>query len=194
MIDLESIANRITTALYNETDLSEVEKAKIEYGLSLTLGITITLAIALILAIILRAVPQTLIVFGAAMSLRVFYGGAHCSSYDRCLVLSLVVFISAAVLVKYLIGILSVEILTGVYAGLVLFVLTYLLIRNVKLVVIILLANGITAGLSCLIKGSVAQWPMFAVAVGHFIQVAMSTGPGLWLVGIFDGAKKSVED
>lgn len=194
MIDLEGIANRITAALYNDTDLCEVEKAKIEYGLSLTLGIAITLAIALILAIFLRAVPQTLILFGAAMSLRISYGGAHCSSYDRCLVLSLVVFLSAAVLVKYLSGILSVEILTGIYAGLTLFVLIYILVRNAKLVMIILLANGITAGLCYLIKGSVVQWPVLAVAVGHFVQVAMSTGPGLWLVDLFDGAKKSVED
>lgn len=193
MIDLEGIAHKLTVALYENSELNELEKAKIEYGLSLTLGICITIALALILAVFLRTIPHTLILLGSALSLRIFSGGAHCTSFSRCLFLSLVVFVPAAVLVKFLSGALPTDILTVSYLGLVLLVLIFMLLKSVKLAILVLVVNGI-AGVVCYIcRGEFQPWPMFTVGTGLFIQAAMLSKPGQWLVDKFDSMLKSVE-
>lgn len=192
MINLEGIANKITSALYDNAGLDEVKKAKIEYGLSLTMGVALAMAMALIFAVILKTVPQTLALTLSALLLRIFSGGAHCSSYDRCLVFSLLVFVPVSVLVKYLSGALAGDVLMGAYLGILVLMFLYLLFKNYKLSLLVLLANGVVIALVYALNKEFLSAPLFAIGTGMFIQTTMLTKLGYWFVRQVDMLLKSV--
>mgnify|MGYP000876384997 CR=1 FL=1 len=191
IIDLEGIAHKLTTKLYGETDLDEVEKAKIEYGLSLTLGVGLALVVSLGFALVLGTVGYTLILFASTMALRIFSGGAHCTSYDRCLALSLLVFVPGAYAIKVA-GALPFQTQLAAYAGLSLLSLFYLVFKSVKLAALVLLINALALGLCYLLTGGLAPQALLSLAVGIGFQTAMLTRPGQWLVGLADKVLKFV--
>lgn len=191
IINLEGIAHRLTTKLYGSTDLDEVEKAKIEYGLSLTLGVGLALVVSLGFALVLGTVGYTLILFASTMALRIFSGGAHCTSYDRCLALSLLVFVSGAYAVKVA-GALSPQVLLAMYGGLSLLPLLYLVFKDAKLAGLVLLINGLAMGLCYLLAGGLAPQALLSLAVGICFQTAMLTRPGQWFVSQADRVLKIV--
>ena len=82
MIDLEGIAAKLANSLYGDSDMDEIEKAKIEYGFSLTIGLALTIVLALVPAAILGTFFSTLMLMMAALVTRLFSEG-HCTSYSR---------------------------------------------------------------------------------------------------------------
>ena len=74
MIDLEGIAAKLANSLYGDSDMDEIEKAKIEYGFSLTIGLALTIVLALVPAAILGTF-STLMLMMAALVTRLFSGG-----------------------------------------------------------------------------------------------------------------------
>lgn len=186
MINLEGIANKLTNALYKDSEFDEMEKAKIEYGFSLVLGVGLTLMAALVLAALLGTIPYTLILFLSAMSLRLFSGGAHCSSYDRCMLCSLLVFVPASVLVKLLVNNLDPELLMAGFLGFLLLAVIYWLIRHKSIAVLALFINLAGLGLGWLFKRDL-QWGIgFTAGTGVLVQTMMRTRPGEWFVDKVD--------
>lgn len=123
MIDLEGIAERLANSLYGDSDMDEIEKAKIEYGFSLTMGLGLTIVLTLVLAALLGTFFSTFVLMTAALATRLFSGGAHCTSYTRCLLLSLLIFIPSGVLAKYMLAKCSPLLLTLLCCTLVLITL-----------------------------------------------------------------------
>lgn len=191
IINLEAIAHKLTVALYGNTDLDELEKAKIEYGLSLTLGVGLALALALIFAALLGTVGTTLILILSALALRIFSGGAHCTSYDRCLTLSVLVFVPAAYLIK-LTGALCPELQMPTYLMITAFSFLYFFINNIKLLALVLLLNAAAIGLCYLFAGELVPTVLLSLGAGLFVQTAMLTKPGQWFVGMADKLLKIV--
>jgi len=192
IINLEGLANKLTNAMYDDAKIDEIEKAKIEYGFSLSLGIGIALAIALVLGALLGTFSYTLILTLSSLGLRLFSGGAHCSSYDRCLLFSLLIFVPASVLVKHLAISLDSEILTVVYIALAVLVLLYLFIKERKLAGLVLMINVFPLIAFYLIRKEFLPGPMFAVGTGILIQTLMLTAPGKWIVNKADQGMKFV--
>jgi len=98
--DLEGTAHRLVDRLLQDDTVEADQKAKIEYGLALTLGVAIELAITVGLSAFLGTARYTLLMMISALGLRIFTGGAHCLSYRRCLVFTMVIFIVLSVPVK----------------------------------------------------------------------------------------------
>jgi len=102
MINIEKTAKKFTEAFFHNQNLNQVEKAKLEYGLSIILGITIELTLTLLVSALFGTTIYTAIIMLSALFLRFLTGGAHCSSFNRCLVFTIMLFVPASLLVKYL--------------------------------------------------------------------------------------------
>jgi accessory gene regulator B len=102
MLNIERTAQRLTDTLFRNQNMSQVEKAKLEYGLSIVLGITIELALTLLFSAIFGTAIYTAMIMLSALFLRFFTGGAHCSSFNRCLLFTILLFVPSSLLVKYL--------------------------------------------------------------------------------------------
>lgn len=72
----------------------ERRAAVLAYGLEIILGTAVEVALILILARWLGLLRPTALCLAAACSLRLFSGGNHCTAYYRCVLLSLLVFLS----------------------------------------------------------------------------------------------------
>lgn len=109
MFDLERTARRLADRLLIDVPFDNVQKAKVEYGLSLLLGVVTELFLALAVSAVLGTALFTLIIMLSALALRLFTGGAHCSSFRRCLVFTIVCFISLSFPVKTAVNTLEFE-------------------------------------------------------------------------------------
>ncbi|NLI90688.1 MAG: hypothetical protein GX434_00390 [Peptococcaceae bacterium] len=118
MFDLEGTAHRITDYLVKDVHLNTSESAKIEYGLSLFMGIAIELVLTTSISALFGTAFDTFLIMVSALFLRVFTGGAHCSSYRRCLVFTLVIFIGLSFPVKVLAAHTGYTCIVPVIAGL----------------------------------------------------------------------------
>ncbi|AKX94418.1 accessory gene regulator ArgB-like protein [Neomoorella thermoacetica] len=72
----------------------------IAYGLELILGLFIKLLFFLIVPSLLGVLPQTLAALSASALFRLPAGGAHCTSFGRCLIGSLLAFTTIGLLTK----------------------------------------------------------------------------------------------
>ncbi|MDD2283456.1 MAG: accessory gene regulator B family protein [Eubacteriales bacterium] len=182
MIDLEGLAQRLANALYEDSDLDEAEKAKIEYGFSLTMGIGLTLLLTLVPAVFLGTVFITFVLMASALGTRLFSGGAHCTSYARCLFLSLLIFIPGGVFAKCLAENGSPRLIALISCCLAFSSVAYYLCKQARLALPIALMNAVALASGYLLKGRLLPEVMLPVAMGVFIQTIMTTRPGQWLV------------
>ena len=102
MLNIERTAQRLTDTLLRNQNMSQVEKAKLEYGLSIVLGITIELALTLLVSAIFGTAIYRAMIMLSALFLRFFTGGAHCSTFNRCLLFTILLFVPASLLVRFL--------------------------------------------------------------------------------------------
>lgn len=93
MFDLESTAHRLTNNLIKDVQQDVDQRAKIEYGLSLFLGVAIELIITVGISALFGTALYTILIMLSSLFLRTFTGGAHCSSYRRCVVFTIIVFV-----------------------------------------------------------------------------------------------------
>ena len=192
MINLEKIAGKLTVSLFSDSDLSEVDKAKIEYGFSLTLGILIGFTLAVLIAIPLRTVSFTALLILSALSLRFFTGGAHCSSFDRCTAFTLLIFLPISLLVKNLAGSMEPEGIAALYLVLIVLVVVYFFFQKWKVAAAMLSAHAAVILLFYLVTGNFRPGVMLSIATGQFIQGFMATKPGGWFVGRVDNLLMAV--
>ncbi|MCB8817577.1 accessory gene regulator ArgB-like protein [Desulfosporosinus shakirovi] len=100
MFDLESTAHRLANRLLTNVPFDAVQRAKVEYALALLLGVATELVLTVAVSALLGTALETLIIMLSALSLRLFTGGAHCSSFRRCSVFTVVCFIGLSFPVK----------------------------------------------------------------------------------------------
>lgn len=189
-MNLEKFAWKLTTALFAESDISQGDLAKIEYGFSLTLGVAIGLMSAVVIASFLGNIFYTMLIMFSALGVRLFTGGAHCSTYARCLVLTLLVFIPAGLVVRAMIQLLAADILLWVYGAQAAFVLLYLARKGSRSVLLVAALN-LGMALSTIWLGG---WPQlnYVVSSGFLIQILFLTRVGSQLVKGADLVLKKV--
>ena len=100
MFDLESTAHRLAMHILTDLPFNTDQKAKAEYALSLLLGVATELVLTVAVSALFGTALDTLIIMLSALSLRFFTGGAHCSSFRRCSVFTMVCFIGLSFPVK----------------------------------------------------------------------------------------------
>jgi accessory gene regulator B len=100
LFSLEEIAHHLTANMTKDSTMDTAQKAKIEYGLSLTLGVIIEFVLTVGASAFLGATVYTLVIMLSALVLRVFTGGSHCSSYRRCLVFTILIFVGLSLIAK----------------------------------------------------------------------------------------------
>ena len=103
MFNLENTAHRLAIHLLADLPFDTNQKAKAEYALSLLLGVATELVLTIALSTLFGTALDTLIIMLSALSLRLFTGGAHCSSFRRCSVFTMVCFIGLSIPVKALV-------------------------------------------------------------------------------------------
>lgn len=100
MFDLETTAHSLAIHLLRDLQFDTDQKGKIEYGIALLLGVATELVLTVAVSALLGTALVTLMIMLSALSLRLFTGGAHCSSFRRCLVFTMVCFIGLSFFVK----------------------------------------------------------------------------------------------
>ncbi|KKM08981.1 hypothetical protein SY88_21265 [Clostridiales bacterium PH28_bin88] len=189
MFNLEKTSGKIVHVLFRNTTLSPEEKAKAEYGLSVLLGIIIELSMATLISLAIDTVFYIILIMLSALSLRTLTGGAHCSSYDRCLVFTLGYFLPPSVLAKTLHIHFESELL---------FLLSVALMATTLPIILqskpysrsILFPLALTAGASLLVNQSTMAAVWLSVALGLALQAFVLTKVGKQFVQIADTVMK----
>ncbi len=97
-MSLYSASCKIAKYVAEEAELSSDRVDSVRYGLEIILGTMIKVAVLLTLAYLLGTLPQVIIALVCGSLLRLVSGGAHCTSYLRCLSFGLVVYLSAGMI------------------------------------------------------------------------------------------------
>ncbi|UWG98552.1 accessory gene regulator B family protein [Dehalobacter sp. DCM] len=100
MLSLEDIAHHLTVNMTRGMNMNTIQTAKIEYGLAILLGITIETVLTVGVSALIGTVSYTLIMMLAALIVRFFTGGAHCSSFRRCVIFTVFSFVVLSMLAK----------------------------------------------------------------------------------------------
>lgn len=93
MIDLNKLAGVIAAHMAQATGLEKDKTDQLRYGLEIILGTLIKGALLFSLAYLLNVLPQVVLALAAGGLFRLLSGGAHCTSYWRCLVLGVTVYL-----------------------------------------------------------------------------------------------------
>lgn len=187
MFDLESVARRMTDHLLKDVQMEPIQKAKVEYGLALVLGVASELILTVGVSFFLGTAIYTLIMMLSALALRIFSGGAHCSSFRRCYVFTLVVFVASSLLVKAMVMNIAFKALMGISLLLVL-VSLFLIWRPKRFTLWVWL---LCAALSIwgVLSSSAASWHMILTlssVAGLTIQAFMGKEIGQKFVQLSD--------
>ena len=95
---LPGVSNHIALYLSRNT-LSDTDNSEIyAYGLEILLGATIKLLVILVSAWLLKSLSTTLVVLITYAALRCFGGGAHMSTYFKCLLVGSTIIVSLGIL------------------------------------------------------------------------------------------------
>ncbi|MTI94315.1 MAG: hypothetical protein FH749_02350 [Firmicutes bacterium] len=192
MINIEYIANKITQKLYADYDMDAVEKAKIEYGFSISFGVAIELTLALLISLLLGTVAITLLMMISALVLRMNTGGAHCSSYDRCLIFTLLTFIPLSALLNFILTTQTPEIVLIISVCFFAAACIFLLGVKKKMTMYILLYAVVTTVAANFFDNMFLTNMMLATASGMLVQAFMATKPGDVVVNIADKFMKII--
>lgn len=172
MFDLERVANGLTNNLLKDVQLDTVQRAKVEYGLSLLLGVATELILTVGVSLFFGTAIYTLLIMLSALSLRIFTGGAHCSSFRRCSVFTLVVFSGMSFLVKAML--INMEFREVMWVSVILVLVTLPSIWKPKRFTLVV----------WVICASLPFWSLFSSSEASWlIQVALSMAAGLVLQG-----------
>lgn len=183
MFSLEKLSHKIINTLYKNSDIDELTKAKAEYGLSLLLGIFIELFFCLFIAFFLDLFWETLLLMSFSLIFRIFVGGAHCSSYSRCLFFTILFYIFFSYLAKYICIIFPDKLLYGL-SLLFLILLIYIFKNKFRNVGKILFLDGMIL-ISFWLLGSKADY-MVIINLGILIQSLIATDTGSNIVKNID--------
>ncbi|MCB8814762.1 accessory gene regulator B family protein [Desulfosporosinus shakirovi] len=189
MFELERIAHGMTNNLLKDSPMDAVEKAKVEYGLALVLGLGIEFILTVGVSFFLETVVYTIIIMLSALALRISMGGAHCSSFLRCQVFTLVLFIGTSISVKKMV--LSLELRVLIIVSLILGIIALIRIWKLNysgLIVWILFVLLPVMGLSIFNKPHGLMVLALSSSSGIFLQSFMASTIGKVIVKKSDQA------
>lgn len=183
-INIEKLAERLTQRLFKTQNLTDIEMAKIQYGISLILGVIIEFTLVYAISLILGFGFYTVVIMLSAFFLRINTGGAHCSTYNRCVTFTAVYFIPFAALAKFVDIHFPLEF--KVFTSLLLYFIVLAIVRDNKFYrVIILSLVGINIFL--FFANSIVYIKiLFLVSIGFTLQAVMRTTLGETIVKIAD--------
>lgn len=179
MFELEHMARSLANSLLKDSELNTVQKARVEYGLALVLGLAIEFSLTVGGALIMGTMVYAMLIMLSALLLRIFSGGTHCSSFLRCLVFTMVLFLANSLIVKEMV--LNLEFQISMVLALMLGMISLFLLRKPqRSVFAIWLISMIfpVLGLLGLVK---ADWLMIMAlssVTGIFIQAIMGSAGG----------------
>lgn len=93
-MSLYSLSSKLASYIAEETEMDQHQIDNVRYGLEIILGALIKGATLLTLAYFLGILPHVIIAITCGSLLRLVSGGAHCTSYLRCLSCGLVIYLS----------------------------------------------------------------------------------------------------
>jgi len=117
VIDLTKLAGVVAIHMSQATGLGKDRIDQLRYGLEIIMGTLIKGAILFFLAYLLNVLPHVALALAAAGLFRMLSGGVHCTSYWRCLVLGVTVYLFiglAAVNLVNLINLQMFKAMTGI--------------------------------------------------------------------------------
>jgi accessory gene regulator B len=185
-ISLEEFSHKIVEKFFLKSGFSEIELAKIEYGLSLILGILIEFFIVFSLGLMFKIGYYVAVIMLSSLFLRITTGGAHCSTYRRCLTFTGLYFLPVAFTTKYLDFNLNFFSKGVLGCALIFLVLGIIFLRKRSFALFMLVVFW------AVFSGIVSVKLFFVSSVGFFLQSLMITSFGEKLVEISDEIMKKV--
>jgi len=101
-MSLYSASSKMAKYITDVTELGSGQTDSVRYGLEIILGALIKGVILLTTACFLGILPQVIIALACGGLLRLVSGGAHCTSYLRCLGCGLVIYLSSGEIAIFL--------------------------------------------------------------------------------------------
>lgn len=187
MFDLESVSRRLTQNLLKDVQIDHLQQAKIEYGMSLVLGVAIELILTVGVSFLLGTAIYTLIIMLSALALRLHTGGGHCSSFRRCYVFTLIVFVAVSLVVKFMVVNLEFKALMGL--SLVFALISLVLIWKPKRLTLWVWMLCIGLPIWGLISSTEASWLVIlalSISAGLSVQAFMGNTTGQKFVQLSD--------
>lgn len=96
------MAEKLALLIANDLNFNKLQRAKVSYGLEIILGGLVKVLVFITVPMILGIFNTTIAALLASGLFRLPAGGAHCTSYGRCLLGSLVTFCILGALALYL--------------------------------------------------------------------------------------------
>lgn len=106
-MSLYSLSGKIANYVTEGAELDHSQTDRVRYGMEIILGALIKGTALLSTAYLLGILPQVMIALVCGSLLRLVSGGAHCTSYLRCLSFGLVIYLSSGTIALYLEKVLS---------------------------------------------------------------------------------------
>jgi len=184
MINIEKLSEGIINRFLKKQNLNEIEKAKIQYGLSLIIGILIEFIFVILISMIFKSSYYTSIIMLSSLFLRIGTGGAHCSTYNKCVAFTTIYFIPFSIIAKY-----SIKILPEIYIFFIssaLFAFIFILLRHYLFYKISMLIMLIVNIIFFLLNKYYILGFLFLLSIGFFMQAFMTTSTGLKFVNYAD--------
>ncbi len=100
MLSIHEIALGLSNYIVRKLGLSDREKEVLGYGTEILLGEAWKLLILIFLGYLLKCLPEIITAYVSWASLRIFSGGAHCTTYMRCLVFGHALLVGLSLLSK----------------------------------------------------------------------------------------------
>lgn len=86
MISVHHLAYKLSDYFVRKLFLSPRERDVLAYGLELILGETWKLLVLVVIGFLLNCVVEVMVVWITWVSVRIYSGGSHCTTFTRCLV------------------------------------------------------------------------------------------------------------
>ena len=185
MINLEGLSVSIIKKMFNGQAIEQERKQKMAYGLSVLLGLFIEFSVCVIISLFLQTTKFLIPIMLSALFLRMFTGGKHCTSYNRCLLFTSAYFLPLSWLVKYIYHLNGVILLH--YSTHLFFIIAALLAKRnmrdkhfwfmVGKIIHLLIGN-----LFCQIQ----PWLLLSISFGLTSQALILSVPGSRIISCFD--------
>ncbi|ADH60363.1 Accessory gene regulator B [Thermoanaerobacter mathranii subsp. mathranii str. A3] len=187
-INIEKLAETLAQRLFKTQNLTDIEMAKIQYGISLILGVIIEFTLVYAISLILGIGFYTAVIMFSALFLRINTGGAHCTTYNRCITFTAFYFIPFSALAKFVDVHFSLYL--KIFVSLLLYFIVLVMVKNNKFyraVIMFLIGINILLFFANTIVGVKV---LFLISIGFTLQAIMRTTLGETIVEIADAFLK----
>ncbi|HHW57400.1 MAG TPA: accessory regulator AgrB [Clostridia bacterium] len=190
-INVEKLAERLAQRLFITQNLRDIEMAKIQYGISLILGVIIEFTVVYAISLILGFGFYTVVIMLSALFLRINTGGAHCSTYNRCVAFTAIYFLPFSALTKFinLYFSLKVEFITSIL----LYFIVFAIVREYKFYKIVISISVILDTLLFFIGAAFGVKIFFIISISFILQSIMITPLGGMIVSRADSILKKLK-